>query len=124
MITADLLTWWYGAGWLGLVHGAATRIQAVMDFFSVSLLLGTLFDPFREIDAGSVNGSPQEQLRAFGNRLFSRIIGFFIRTVTIICSLISAMVVTLIGLAQLILWPLIPLAPLFGLVAAIAGWKL
>lgn len=124
MIAADLLTWWYGVGWMRLVHGAAARIQHVLDFFSVTLLLGSLFDPFRQIDAGKVQGSPQQQLQAFGNRLFSRVVGFFIRSVTIICGVICAIFITLFGLVQLLLWPLLPVLPILGLVAALAGWTL
>jgi len=124
MIVADLLSWWYGTGWMRLVHGAAARIEGVMEFFSVKLLVGTLFDPFRQIDAGRVRGTPQEQLRAFGNRLFSRIVGFFIRSVTIICGVICAVIITLAGLVQLLVWPLLPALPLFGVVAMLAGWTL
>ena len=124
MIAADLLAWWYGVGWMKLVHGAAARIERVMDFFSVKLLLGTLFDPFRQIDAGKVRGTPQEQLRAFGNRLFSRVVGFFIRTVTIICGVFCAVVLTLVGLLQLLLWPLLPALPVIGLIVALTGWTL
>lgn len=124
MIATDLLAWWYGTGWMRLMHKAASRIQGVFDFFSVTLLLGTLFDPFRQIDAGKVQGSPQEQLKAFGNRLFSRIIGFFIRSITVICALVCAVVMTVVGLAQMIIWPLLPVMPILGVVAALAGWTL
>lgn len=124
MIATDLLVWWYSAGWMRLMHNAATRIQRVTDFFSVTLLFGTLFDPFRQIDAGKVHGTPQEELRAFGNRLFSRIIGFFIRSITIIIGLFLAMLMTIIGLLQMIIWPLMPVLPVIGLIAALAGWGL
>lgn len=124
MILADLLSWWYGAGWMRLVHGSATRIERVTEFFSIKLLLGTLFDPFRQIDAGRVRGTPQEHLRAFGNRLFSRIMGFFIRSVTILCGIVCAVAVTIVGLLQLLLWPILPVMPVLGLVASLSGWTL
>lgn len=124
MVLAELFAWWYTTGWMRLVHGAGARVQAVLDFFSVKLLLGTLFDPFRQIDAGRVRGPLQDELRAFGNRTFSRIVGFFIRSVTIICGLICVVVITLVGLIQLIAWPLLPLAPVAGVVATAMGWTL
>ncbi len=124
MILAEVFAWWYTTGWMRLVHRAGETIQGVMDFFSVSLLLGTLFDPFRQIDAGRVRGSLQEELRAFGNRLFSRIVGFFVRSITIICGLFCVVVVTIFGLLKLILWPLLPLTPLLGFVGAALGWTL
>ena len=124
VMVAEVFAWWYTTGWMRLIHGAAARIQGVLDFFSVKLLLGTLFDPFRQIDAGRVRGSLQVELRAFGNRLFSRTVGFFIRTVTVLCGLICAVVMTIVGLLQLLLWPILPLVPIFGLAAALAGWTI
>ncbi len=124
MILAELFLWWYTTGWVRLVHKAGTRIQSVLDFFSVSLLFNTLFDPFRQIDASRVHGTPQEELRAFGNRLFSRIVGFFVRSFTIAVGGICAVLVVLLGLVQLLVWPLLPLTPLIGLLATMAGWTL
>jgi hypothetical protein len=119
-----LLSWWYTAGWHRLAHGAAERIGTGLEFFSVGLLLRTLFDPFRQIDAGKVRGSLQQQMQAFGNRLFSRVIGAVVRTFTILAGLIVAFLLTIFGLVQLLVWPLVPLLPLFGLLAALMGWTL
>lgn len=124
MILAEVFAWWYTTGWTRLIHVAGARIAATLEFFSISLLLKTLFDPFRQIDAGRVRGSMQAEMKAFGNRLFSRIMGFFIRMVTIFAGLVTASFVMLFGLVQLILWPLLPLLPLLGLVAMLAGWTL
>jgi hypothetical protein len=81
-----------------------------------------LFDPFRQIDAGKVHGSLQQQMQAFGNRLFSRIIGAVVRFITIIVGLIVALFLTIAGLLQLILWPLVPLLPIIGLIVGLTGW--
>ena len=124
MILAEVFAWWYTTGWTRLIHAAGGRIAATLEFFSVSLLIKTLFDPFRQIDAGSVRGSLQAEMKAFGNRLFSRVVGFFVRTTTIFAGLITAAFVLLFGLIQLVLWPLLPLLPLFGLLAMLAGWTL
>lgn len=124
MILAEVFAWWYTTGWTRLIHAAGARIAATLEFFSVGLLLKTLFDPFRQIDAGSVRGSMQAEMKAFGNRLFSRVMGFFIRMVTIFAGLVTASFVMLFGLIQLILWPLLPLMPLVGLIAMLAGWTL
>ena len=124
MILAEVFAWWYTTGWMRLVHGAGARIQSVVDFFSIPILLATLFDPFRQIDAGKVHGSLQDELRAFGNRLFSRIVGFFIRTITVMCGLVCVALITIVGLLQLLLWPLLPLAPIIGFIVTLAGWTL
>jgi hypothetical protein len=121
MVTA-VFTWWYTTGWSRLVHSIANRIGSSMEFFSVGLLMRTLFDPFRQIDAGKVHGSLQQQMQAFGNRLFSRIIGAVVRFITIIVGLIVALFLTIAGLLQLILWPLVPLLPIIGLIVGLTGW--
>lgn len=124
MILAEVFAWWYTTGWTRLIHAAGNRVTAVLEFFSVSLLLKTLFDPFRQIDAGRVRGSIDAELRAFGNRLFSRIVGFFVRTITIFAGMVTATFVLLFGLLQLVFWPLLPLLPVLGVVAMLAGWTL
>lgn len=124
VILSEMFLWWYTTGWIRLVHKAGGQIQAILDFFSVSLLVDTLFDPFRQIDAGRVHGTPQQELRAFGNRLFSRIVGFFVRSFTIVLGGICALVAILVGLVELLVWPLLPFTPFLGLLAALMGWTL
>lgn len=124
MILAEVFAWWYTTGWTRLVHSAGTRIGVVLEFFSVGLLAKTLFDPFRQIDAGRVRGSLQAELQAFGNRTFSRVVGFVMRSITIFAGLVCATLVTVFGLLQLVLWPLLPLLPIIGIIAAVAGWGL
>jgi hypothetical protein len=124
MILAEVFTWWYTTGWTRLIHAAGNRVAGALEFFSVSLLLKTLFDPFRQIDAGKVRGSLDAELRAFGNRLFSRVVGFFVRTITIFAGLVTATFVMIFGLIQLVVWPLLPMLPLIGLIAMLAGWTL
>lgn len=100
------------------------RVDTAMDFFSVSLLLRTLFDPFRQISAGQVRGSIDAQARAWADRTFSRFFGAFIRTLFIMIGLLVAVFVMLLGLLQLVVWPLIPLLPIIGIVGFIMGWTL
>lgn len=119
MILLDVFAWWYTAGWARLVNRITQRVQDVMDFFSIGLLFRTLFDPFRQIDAGSVKGSLNDQMHAFGNRLVSRIIGAAVRTITIFSGLVIAALLIIFGLVQLLLWPLVPFLPIIGLVLTI-----
>lgn len=124
MILAEVFAWWYTAGWMRLFHNAAARTRAILQFFSMGILLETLFDPFRQIDAGKVHGSLEAELRAFGNRLFSRIVGFFVRTFTIVIGLVCVFLAGLVALAQLVLWPFLPAMPVIGLVMMFIGWTL
>lgn len=100
------------------------RLTSVLNFFSVGLLLRTLFDPFRQISAGGVQGDVSVQLRAWLDRQFSRAVGFVVRSIFIIVGIFSTLGIMLWGILQLILWPCIPLLPLIALFGLLLGWPL
>jgi hypothetical protein len=122
MIGMALVSWWYGVGWSGLARNVRARVASALLFFSVGLLLKTLFDPFRQIDAGNVRGSLEVQLRAWFDRSFSRFVGFFVRMTVVVFGLVVAAMIGLIGVVQMLVWPLLPVLPLVGL--ALALWEL
>jgi hypothetical protein len=125
MILISMLSWWYTAGWSSLAARIGRRINGVMETFSVSLLVGSLFEPFRQISAGqSQGGGFDAQLRALGDRLFSRVFGAVVRSIFIFMGIIGACIVALIGFMQLIVWPLVPLFPIGGVVLAVVGLTL
>jgi len=115
MVVISLFSWWYTTGWLTLIQKASKRVESVLKFFSVPLLLGSLFSPFRQISAGRVNGSLAIQLQAWGDRLFSRVIGAVIRTFLIIIGLLVVAIMSSFSLIAMVAWPLVPIAPLIGL---------
>jgi hypothetical protein len=115
MVIISLFSWWYTTGWMALIQKGSKRVEAVLKFFSVPLLLTSLFAPFRQISAGRVNGPLGVQLRAWGDRLFSRFIGAFIRLFLIIIGLIVVSLMSAFVLIISLLWPLLPAAPVVGL---------
>lgn len=119
MIFAALFSWWYGPGWSQLAERVLLRARRALGFFSVGLLLRSLFDPFRQIDASGVRGSMQVQMRAFFDRSFSRVVGFFLRSTMIIFGTIVALFILISGAVQLILWPLLPAFPLLGIIITV-----
>ena len=116
----SFLSWWYGEGWISQVKDVGSRLSRVNDRYSISLLLSTLFSPFRQISAGNVRGPLGVQLRAFFDRLLSRFIGAGIRTVLILIGLMAALIGLVVGIIKLAVWPLIPPLPLIGLLVAAA----
>lgn len=90
------------------------RVKGVLDFFSVGLLAGSLFAPYRQISASGGNGTAGDQLRAFGDRLFSRVIGAVIRSALIVIGLVSALAVGVVGLIIVAAWPILPVLPIVG----------
>lgn len=117
-----LFSWWYTAGWAQQAARVGARVSGVLEMFSVGLLLRTLFAPFRQISAEQgTRGALNTQMRAMGDRLFSRIFGACIRTLFIIFGLIGALFAAVLGVVQLLVWPFIPLLPIFGIFAAALG---
>lgn len=98
------------------------RLAATADFFSIGLLLRTLFSPFRQISAGRVRGPLGVQLHAFFDRLISRLIGAMVRTAMIFTGGFVLGFHAFIGALAVIGWLLVPLVPLAGIVLASGGW--
>lgn len=121
MMLLALFSWWYTAGWAELAKRVGRHVQSMWEFFSVTDLARTLFSPFHQISAGSVQGSFDTQMRAFGDRLFSRIFGAFVRTMFIFIAAVAAVCISIVGLVQLLLWPVLPLLPVIGVVLAAMG---
>lgn len=94
----------------------------VADRYSIELLVGNFFSPFRQIDAGSVRGGLDVQVRAWFDRLISRFIGALIRLVLVVIGVIMFVGHVLLGAIWLILWPCLPLAVIVGSFLSAVGW--
>lgn len=121
LLVTSLLTWWYTDGWRSRARLVSDRLDATIDYFSFDLLLKTLFAPFRQISAGRVDGPLEVKLRALVDKLFSRIIGAFIRLVILFVGGIVVTLQVLVGLVMLIAWMIVPLLPLLGLTLFLIG---
>ena len=122
MFLVGILSWWYGSGWLGRVQIIKDRLMYSIDFFSIGVLFATLFAPFRQISAGGVTGPIGVQIRAFFDRLLSRIIGAIVRTFVIMFGLVAIFIQMIFGLVVLIVWLIIPVIPVIGLIMIAIGW--
>lgn len=121
MLILELFRWWYIAGWRGQAKNIAVKLDGTIDYFSMDLLLKTLFSPYRQISAGSVDGSLEVKLRALVDKMFSRIIGAVIRFVILIIGSIVILLQIVIGLLFLFGWGLMPVLPAVGLILSLAG---
>ena len=116
MVILALFSWWYTTGWVQLGGRAVQRVAGVLDFFSIGLLLGSLFAPFRQISVGRVQGSLSVQMRAWADKQLSRAIGAIVRSGVIIFGLGATIVMILVSLGLLVLWPLVPIMPFIFMV--------
>ncbi|HEX7483556.1 MAG TPA: hypothetical protein VF281_00230 [Candidatus Saccharimonadales bacterium] len=122
MFIVGILSWWYGAGWRHRFSMLRERLATTIDYFSIDLLAGTLFSPFRQISAGHVNGSLGVKFHAFLDRLISRCIGAMVRSTMIVIGTAAIILHSLIGCATLVVWAFLPLLPLIGLYLFTIGW--
>jgi hypothetical protein len=112
----SLLSWWYDGGLKQRIKLLKDRQLKTMDYFSLDLLVKTWFAPFRQISAESVRGSLDLQMRAWFDKLLSRIIGGFMRTALIIIGIIVLATQAILNFFELIIWTVMPLMPMICLV--------
>jgi hypothetical protein len=115
MHSVALLKWWYSAGWADQLAGVFLKLQQAGDFFSIPLLLKTLFQPFRQIGTEQVRGALDVKVRAWVDRLMSRFIGAMVRLTMILLGIAWWLLWLLIGAMWLIIWPFLPVLPVVGL---------
>ena len=121
MLFMGLIRWWYSDGWLRRARIVSAKLDSSLDYFSMGLLVKTLFSPFRQISAGRTDGPIGVQLRAFADKLISRLIGAIVRICILLVGAIVIVFQVLIGFLILVFWAAIPILPLIGLVMAIIG---
>ena len=112
MFIISFFSWWYGKGWVQVLESFKPRLVAVMNLFSVQQLLKTMFAPWRRI-ISYPGASLGDKFRAWGDNLFSRTIGFFVRLFVLFSALLISMLIMVITAIELVVWPALPPA-IFG----------
>lgn len=122
MVVVGMLSWWYSEGWKWRFTMSRERLSSLIDYFSIGLLLCTLFAPYRQISAGHVNGPLVLQWRAFVDRTISRIIGAIVRSIIVIVGVISVVILAVIDFIVVVAWGIIPLLPIAMIIFLLIGW--
>lgn len=122
MAFVGILLWWYTDGWRQTIRAVRARLISLFDYFSIDILLRTLFSPFRQISAGNVDGALEVKMRAFVDQLVSRMVGGAVRSIVMLVGLVAILLSTVGGVAYILLWALMPIAPIVGLIMALIGW--
>ena len=119
----SFLSWWYGKGLAWRAEKILDGIGRSIDTFSLGLLLKTWFAPFRQIDAlGIANASLEVRIKKFFDKLFSRFIGAFLRTIIMIIGVFYISFKAIWGVIMLILWLILPILPIILVMIFITGW--
>lgn len=115
MIAAAFFTWWYGQGWALVFKNIQRRLRQTAQMFSVSILLRTLFAPWRRIITYP-GASLADHMRAMSDNLVSRFVGFMVRIFVLIAAGITLLFVAIVAIIEIVAWPLIPIAIIAGVV--------
>jgi hypothetical protein len=107
MLILELFSWWFVQGWQQVAKKAARHMEAVSHVFSVPILLRTLLAPWRRIITYPGAGL-DAKLRAFGDNLVSRCIGFTVRFLVLLTAGVILLLTAIYGLVSIVLWPFIP----------------
>ena len=124
MVIISLLSWWYSEGWLEQISLAKRSFIKLADKFSIGMLLKTLFAPFRQISVGEQAGSLASVI---ADKLISRLVGSVMRLVMVFVGTLALIIYAIISVFRLASWPLLPLAPVLGLILMVsvgAPWKI
>ncbi len=121
MFLVGILSWWYGDGFSRRIQLIKERLISSIDFFSIDILLSSFFAPFRQISAGNVSGPIGDQIRAFFDKLLSRIVGAIVRSFVIFFGLIVIFLQLIFSLLTIIVWLILPTFPVIGLILTAVG---
>jgi hypothetical protein len=116
----ELFKWWYSSGWLKAFNKTHEWTNGVRNAFSISILLKTLFSPWKQI-ISSPGKSLDAKFRAALDNFISRIVGFFVRICVLFTSLIMLVGAVVGGFIVGILWPFIPVFFVYFIVRSITG---
>jgi hypothetical protein len=108
MLATAFFSWWYGQGWKAVFDSYGRRLRTVSETFSVRQLSRTLFAPWRRIITYP-GASFADKVRAWGDNVFSRAIGFVVRCLVLFASLLAVLGAIIFTTIELVAWPLLPL---------------
>ena len=127
MVIISLLSWWYSEGWLEQISLTKRSFIKLADKFSIGMLLRTLFAPFRQSSVGEQAGKTASLASVIADKLISRLVGSVMRLVMVFVGTLALIIYAIISVLRLAGWPLLPLAPVLGLILMVsvgAPWKI
>jgi hypothetical protein len=111
LLVLECILWWYGAGWQQIMQNVTLKIRSVSRVFSVSILVKTLFAPWRRITAPP-GASLDAKMQALRDNLIGRFIGFTVRVSVLISAAIITLIIAAGGALLCVIWPVIPMLAL------------
>jgi hypothetical protein len=117
LIAPYYIHWHYSRALKGIVVITGNLMWFCWHFFSVGLLLETLFSPWQRIQEQHKRGLDIEgYLSTVTVNLVMRCVGIFIRSIFIVLGLASIVLVGIGGLAVFAMWLVLPAAIIFAFI--------
>ncbi len=102
-------SWWYGEALTNYLIAIKVMVGKVYSFFSIRVLIKTLFDPWKR-DAYSVeNASLQARMKIWLDNMISRLVGFAVRLFTVLLGLAAILLFFVLLLVGLLVWLAFPI---------------
>lgn len=120
MLAFSWFIWWYGRGWLQAVEQIRNLLISISRQFSVSILLRTLFAPWKRIITYP-GASLDAKIHAFVDNLVSRAIGLVVRSLVLLTAFLLEAAALCLGMIYAIIWPLLPFTVVVLLIKGFLG---
>lgn len=121
MLITGLISWWYIDGYKLFASRLWTKLGDTIDLFSIGSLLKTLFAPYRQISANAGGASIDDKIMGLIDRLVSRLVGGVARIGIVLMGIIVILIQAIGSILSLVVWPLLPLAPIAFIMLTISG---
>ncbi|OHA16378.1 MAG: hypothetical protein A3H57_00665 [Candidatus Taylorbacteria bacterium RIFCSPLOWO2_02_FULL_43_11] len=126
-ILPTYVVWHYTMALRDLERNSSNLLWFIFHFFSVGVLLGTLFSPWKKLSKDESSHHPTFFSNLAVNVLM-RVVGFFVRTITIVMGLICFIIGTFLFIALFVVWLFLPflvvISFLYGVSFFITGYIL
>jgi hypothetical protein len=108
-ILSSYFLWHYTIAFRDIFRVWTNLLWFIFNYFSISELARTLFQPWKRLRGEYPKYfNPQEWIATFVTNMFMRLVGFIIRSITIIIGFVFVAVVFFAGLVVFVFWPIAP----------------
>lgn len=109
ILTESYFAWHYGRAFVDMFHIWMNFLWFVFNFFSISALIDTFFDPWKRMGESYPKGFDiAGVISAFVVNLLMRVVGIMVRLIVLGIGLAFAIVIFTAGIAIALAWALMP----------------